>query len=122
VQIDHVALRVHDLEAMRRFFERWFGATASTRYENPSKGFASYFLSFSSGPSLELIHNDSQTSAGFGPSHLAFRLSSREAVNQQAAAMQEAGSILLDGPRLTGDGHWEALLADPEGNHIELTA
>jgi lactoylglutathione lyase len=122
MHIDHVALRVRDLEAMRHFFERWFGATPSARYENPSKGFSSYFLSFSSGPQLELIHNGSQASAGLGPSHLAFRLSSRDEVNRQAAAMRDAGCPLLDGPRLTGDGHWEALLADPEGNHIELTA
>lgn len=121
MRIDHVALRVRNLEAMREFFERWFGARASERYENPAKGFSSYFLSFASGARLELVCNATQTAAGLGGSHLAFSLGSEERVNAQARAMQAAGLHLLDGPRRTGDGYWEALFEDPEGNHIELT-
>lgn len=122
MRIHHVALRVGDLEKMRTFFERWFGATSSDRYENKAKGFSSYFLSFESGAQLELVHNEAQETAGLGGSHLAFSLGSEEAVNGQSQRMEAAGLKRLDGPRRTGDGHWEALFEDPEGNQIELTA
>jgi lactoylglutathione lyase len=122
VTIDHIALRVRDLEAMRQFFERWFEARASARYENPAKGFSSYFLSFQAGARLELVHHRDQTESGLGGSHLAFGLGSREEVNRRAEEFQRAGFRVLDGPRQTGDGYWEAVVEDPEGNRIELTA
>jgi catechol 2,3-dioxygenase-like lactoylglutathione lyase family enzyme len=28
----------------------------------------------------------------------------------------------LDGPRRTGDGYYESVIADPDGNRIEITA
>lgn len=31
------------------------------------------------------------------------------------------GYPLLNGPRTTGDGYYEAVIQDPEGNLIELT-
>ena len=31
------------------------------------------------------------------------------------------GYPLLSGPRTTGDGYYEAVLQDPEGNQIEIT-
>ena len=35
--IEHLALWTRDLEAMRAFYERHFGAKASERYRNPHK-------------------------------------------------------------------------------------
>jgi lactoylglutathione lyase len=32
------------------------------------------------------------------------------------------GITILSPPRVTGDGYYEAVLADPEGNRIELMA
>jgi lactoylglutathione lyase len=48
--------------------------------------------------------------------HLAFSLGSREAVRALAA---ELGAV--DGPRTTGDGYYEAVVLDPDGNRVELT-
>lgn len=54
--IEHLALWVRDLEAMRAFYETYFQATANEKYINPTKGFSSYFLSFPQGGSrLELM-------------------------------------------------------------------
>jgi hypothetical protein len=33
-----------------------------------------------------------------------------------------AGCPILSGPRVTGDGYYEASLLDPEGNLLELVA
>jgi lactoylglutathione lyase len=32
------------------------------------------------------------------------------------------GVAVLDGPRRTGDGYYESVVLDPEGNRIEITA
>lgn len=35
--------------------------------------------------------------------------------------LKEDGFGILDGPRYTGDGYYEAVILDPEKNRIELT-
>jgi lactoylglutathione lyase len=47
---------------------------------------------------------------------------SREAVDDCAARLAEAGVPLVSPPRLTGDGYYEAVVLDPEGNVVEITA
>lgn len=129
MRIDHVAIWVRDLERMRAFYEQYFAATASENYVNPAKGFSSYFLSFGGGDStrLELMHREDITSAGdvgaehWGYAHLAMSLGSQVAVDQMAQRLRDDGYELLDGPRTTGDGYYEALLLDPEGNRLEIT-
>ena len=39
-----------------------------------------------------------------------------------ASNMSEAGVPVIDGPRETGDGYYEAAVLDPEGNRVELVA
>jgi len=112
--IEHVALWTDDLEGLRWWYERWLGARAGPRYENADKGFSSYFLEFDAGARLELMHMPGQK-LGLR-AHVAFSLGSREAVDELAA---EIGAV--DGPRTTGDGYYEAVVLDPDGNRVELT-
>jgi lactoylglutathione lyase len=42
--IEHVAIWTDELERLRAFYERYFGAVAGERYENDSTGLRSYFL------------------------------------------------------------------------------
>lgn len=42
-------------------------------------------------------------------------------MNQLTKTLKEAGYPLLNGPRFTGDGYYESVISDPEGNHIEIT-
>jgi lactoylglutathione lyase len=112
--IDHVALWTDDLERLREWYERWLGARAGERYENAATGFASYFLEFDGGARLELMSlPDEETGLR---AHVAFSLGSRDAVDALAAAL---GAV--DGPRATGDGYYEAVVLDPDGNRVELT-
>jgi lactoylglutathione lyase len=45
-----------------------------------------------------------------------------ETVDRLVREMEEAGVPLLSGPRLTGDGYYEAVVIDTEGNLVEITA
>jgi lactoylglutathione lyase len=56
------------------------------------------------------------------PAHLAISLGSREAVDRLVKEMETGGVRIVSQPRLTGDGYYEALIADTEGNLLEITA
>ncbi|WP_243835236.1 VOC family protein [Maribacter spongiicola] len=56
MRIEHIAIWVSDLEAMRAFYETYFNAVAGEKYHNHRKEFTSYFLSFTDGARLELMH------------------------------------------------------------------
>jgi len=127
MKIEHVAFWARDLEGLRRFYERYFGAKSNSRYENPSKGFSSYFLTFASGARIELMHStalavkpmpDFQT---FGLAHIALSLGKKADVDQLTQELQADGYTLLGEPRTTGDGYYESIVLDPEGNRLELT-
>jgi lactoylglutathione lyase len=53
--------------------------------------------------------------------HVAFSLGSKEAVDALTARLKNDGVPVLSGPRITGDGYYESLVQDPEGNWIEIT-
>ncbi len=100
-EIEHAAAWVSDLERARAFYERWFRATSGARYSNSARNFSSYFLSLGSGARLSV--------------------GSRDAVDRLVKEMESAGVRIVGAPRTTGDGYYEALVADSEGNLLELT-
>jgi len=128
MKLDHVAVWAADLERMRAFYETYFDARANLKYENARKRFASYFLTFPGGGRLELMHRpdiprtpDAESTREFiGYAHLGVELGSRAAVDALTRRLQGDGFPLLDGPRLTGDGYYESMVADPEGNRIVI--
>lgn len=128
MKIEHVALWTRDIERMREFHVRWFGARANARYESATTpGFASYFLTFPEGGArLELMQlpelNPLAPVHALGYAHLAISLGSRDVVDALVARMQEAGVRIRSEARLTGDGYYEAVIDDPDGNPVEVTA
>ena len=128
MKIGHVAIWARDIERLRRFYETYFGARAGAKYANRSKGFESYFLTFSSGPRLEIMTMDSVCvssgepgSSFLGLAHFAISVGTSEEVDRLTAQLKDDGYTVLDGPRTTGDGFYESVVLDPEGNRIELT-
>ena len=49
MRIEHIAIWTQDLERLKTFYETHFAAAANEKYINPTKGFASYFLTFADG-------------------------------------------------------------------------
>ena len=127
MNLEHVALYVDDLEAMKAFYVRHFGATATNKYHNPRTGLQTYFLSFDEGARLEIMQRPEMSPRASGEhplgyTHISFKIGSAEKVDQLTKELQESGCPLLNSPRMTGDGYYESLLSDPEGNLIELVA
>ena len=113
MKIEHAASWVADLERACSFYERWFQATKGPRYSSTKRSFTSYFLSLGSGARLELM-----ASPGEAPrmAHIAVSVGSREAVDRLIEQMRAAGVHIARHPRLTGDGFYEAVVTDTEGN------
>jgi lactoylglutathione lyase len=128
MRLEHVAVWTHDLERLRAFYERHFGARAGARYRSATReGFTSYFLAFPDGGArLELMSVPALAAAAPEPAvcyaHLALALGSEAAVDALTARLRDAGVPVLSGPRRTGDGYYESVVADPDGNLVELTA
>lgn len=98
-----------------------------SKYINPKKGFRSYFLSFEDGARIEIMHQagrvetpTSQPSV-FGFTHLAFTVGSKEEVDQLTNQLREDGYTISSEPRTTGDGYYESVILDSEGNCIEIS-
>lgn len=125
--LEHIALYTNDLEGMRSFYEKYFGAKANPMYHNPKTGLQTYFLSFEGGARLEIMYRPnvmakSQLDSALGLTHLAFCIGSKEKVDELTEKMIEDGFVLKSGPRMTGDGYYECCIFDPEGNEIEIVA
>jgi len=125
MKIEHIAIWVNDLEAMRTFYTQYFNGEANSLYHNKTKHFESYFITFESGVRLEIMRKkgieDKPNPNITGYAHLAFSVGSEENVNQLTKTLKEAGYPVLNGPRFTGDGYYESVISDPEGNQIEIT-
>jgi lactoylglutathione lyase len=126
MRIEHIAMYVNDLEKTREFFIKYFNAVSNDGYHNKTTDFRSYFLTFSDGARLELMHkphmeDPEKTLNRTGFAHIAFSLGSREAVDALTARMKADGYMVLSGPRTTGDGYYESCILALEGNQIEIT-
>lgn len=127
MKINHVAVWAHDIELLKEFYCRWFKAIAGEKYHNPRKNFTSYFLKFpDGGASLEIMNvpeiiDRDLVGCYKGFCHIAISLGSKEMVDEMTERMRNAGIAILGEPRTTGDGCYESVISDPEGNIVELT-
>lgn len=127
LRLDHVALWVSDLEAMRDFYVTVLGGAAGPLYENAARGFRSYFVAFGDGGCIELMAQGPRTPSApavpaTGYAHVALSVGGNGAVDAMVGRLRARGVRIAGEPRTTGDGYYEAVVEDPEGNLIELTA
>jgi lactoylglutathione lyase len=128
MKIEHIAIWTRDLEMMRTFYETYFRARAGEKYTNTKKHFESYFLSFDGGCRLELMQmpgipaNENDVYKQFsGLIHFAISIGSKQAVDSLTEQLRRDGYEVVGEPRTTGDGYYESVVLDPEGNRIEIT-
>ncbi len=127
--IEHIALWTGDIERLAAFYATYFSATAGAPYANPAKGFTSRFLHFADGARIELMQTTALplTSAApgaqrLGLTHLAIALGSEMQVDALTERLRQDGYPIIDDPRRTGDGYYESVTLDPDGNRVEITA
>lgn len=127
MKIEHIAIWVDDIEKMREFYQRYFGVSSCEKYTNANKGYTSYFISFGGGGCrIELMNRPdidsllSRRGMTTGLAHISISVGGREDVDRLTQRLRRDGHTIVGEPRTTGDGYYESVIADPEGNYIEL--
>ena len=124
MRLHHLALWSRRIELLRDFYTTYFDGRAGEKYENPAKGFESYFVTFADGVSLELMRRTDVTAPDaalhLGLAHFAFGCESRAEVDRLTERLRADGHPVLSEPRTTGDGYYESAVGDPDGNLVEL--
>lgn len=128
MKIEHLAIYVKDLEESKKFYIKYFKAKANEKYVNSKTNFQSYFLSFDDGARLEIMTSPSISNVTnnvtlnyIGLAHFSVALGSKEDVLSLTETFRVDGYLILSEPRTTGDGYFESVISDPDGNKIELT-
>ena len=125
--IEHVAMYVNELERTREFFTDYFGARAGEPHTVPKSGLRSYMLSFDSGAMLEIMTRPGLDDPHKAPSrtgyiHIAFKLGSKEKVDELTRRLRRDGYAVASGPCDTGGGVYGSSVVGIEGNLIDLKA
>ncbi|HEY2676206.1 MAG TPA: VOC family protein [Steroidobacteraceae bacterium] len=128
MRIEHVAFWTADIERLSDFYATYFGATAGPKYINPAKAYESRFLTFEGGARIELMYSSAlqpviydRGAQRMGLTHLAIAVGSKLRVDDLTSRLRQGGFEVVDGPRHTGDGYYESVVLDPDGNRIEVT-
>ncbi len=139
MKIEHIAIWVKDIDRVCKFYRKYFGGVVHPIYHNSAKQFTSRFITFDDGARLEVMHRpdiDVERNVGIdkivshetlsdtqhlGFTHLSFSVGSKEEVDRLTQQMSSEGIPVVGQPRTTGDGYYESLVLDPEGNRIEIT-
>ena len=129
MHIEHIALWTDDIDRLAGFYAAYFGARIGQRYINVAKGFESCFLSFDSGARIELMRTTTLVPVASEPgaqrmglTHLAMAVGDEAGVDTLTERLRHEGYPILDGPHRTGDGYYESVVLDPDGNRVEITA
>lgn len=128
MRIDHLAIWVEDLEMMKTFYLQYFDTICGEKYFNSKRNYTSYFISFGdSGCRIELmlqpniIENKEDRGLIKGLAHFSINVGSKTAVDNLTERLRTDGYIIKGEPRTTGDGYYESVILDPEGNYVEIT-
>ena len=128
MRIEHIAIWTEDLERLKNFYVNYFGVTIGEKYFNPTKKFESYFLTFDNGCRLEIMCQpgilsiDREALKQFqGLTHFAIAVNTKDEVDSLTERLRTDGFTIAGEPRITGDGYYESVILDPDGNRIEIT-
>ena len=129
MKIDHLAIWTYNLEGLRNFYMHYFDASSNDVYHNHSREFRSYFLSFGGDCRLEIMEmpnipksKDNPLKQFTGIIHFAIKVGTKKKVDEITEMLRKDGFKVLGEPRNTGDGFYESIFLDPDGNRVEIMA
>lgn len=127
MKIDHIAIWTKNLEGLRNFYIHYFDASSTEIYFNHSREFRSYFIMFDGGCRLEImempripVSKNDVIKQFIGIIHFAINVGSKDKVNNLTEILKKDGYKVISEPRTTGDGFYESIVLDPDGNRIEI--
>ncbi|MGY5805119.1 VOC family protein [Rhizobium hainanense] len=126
MRIAHTALWTRDIDAAAAFWIKYFDATVGEPYHSQRRpGFTSRFVSLpAGGDQIELMTGPWLSADAcderIGWDHIALALGTKAAVDVLAERCRADG-CLKSGPRITGDGFYEAVVTMPDGTPVEIT-
>jgi lactoylglutathione lyase len=129
MHIEHLAIWVRNLEEMRAFYLKYFETTSGEKYINPKTNFTAYFILFGADRTrLELMtrpdieQNDTRRGFTMGIAHFAISVGGKDKVDALTERFRKDKYTIVSEPRTTGDGYYESVVLDPEGNYVEISA
>lgn len=126
MRLTHIALWTNRPEELRDFYIKYFNGKSNKKYINPQKGFSSYFVYFEEGAALEIMRREDITEhyehEHIGLAHLAFHARSKSEVNMMIERLRADGYTIAGETRVSGDGYYEGVALDPDGNIVEIVA
>ena len=129
MKIEHIAIWTYNLEGMRSFYMRYFDASSNEIYYNHSKGYRSHFLTFNGDCRLEIMEmpgvpksKNDVVKQFTGLIHFDIKVDSRTDVDKLTNIIKSDGFKVISEPRITGDGYYESVILDPDGNRVEIVA
>ncbi len=128
MKIEHLAIWVKELEIVKDFYIKYFGMKSSEKYINTKKNFTSYFLSFEEATTRieimtrpDVIDFNGKHSISFGLTHFSISVGEKKKVDELTEILRKDGYKIAGEPRTTGDGYYESVIEDCEGNWVEIT-
>ncbi|MDQ6904669.1 MAG: VOC family protein [Bacteroidota bacterium] len=129
MKIEHLAIWVDDLETMKAFYLKYFDTNAGEKYTNEKNRYTAYFIYFGEGKTRLELMNKPNISPGIGQrgftkgiAHFTISVGGKEKVNELTETLRSDGYKIFSEARTTGDGYYESVVLDPEGNYLEISA
>lgn len=128
MKLEHIAIWVHDLEKVRDFYIKYFVMKCSEKYINEKNHFSSYFLSFAGESTRieimnrpDIVKFQGNHSVSIGLTHFSISVGEKRKVDELTEILRKDGYKIVGEPRTTGDGYYESVVEDCEGNWVEIT-
>ena len=125
MRIATISMNVTDLNKVKDFYAKYFGAKVDDKYENFRTGYTYCFLSFDNGARLLLVSGSNivdrkreDNVAGF--SRISIAVDGADKVQELATQIARDGFQIVSGFRMNGYGEYESRVLDPEGNEVEI--
>jgi catechol 2,3-dioxygenase-like lactoylglutathione lyase family enzyme len=124
VGIDHLAIRVSDFEASRRFYDRllhFLGFVREWEFDRTvgwNNGVTMWWITEADAEGRKNPHR----TGDIGYHHYAFELGAREEVDELGAFLEREGVTIVDPPAAYpsyGEGYYAVFFLDPDGLKLE---
>jgi catechol 2,3-dioxygenase-like lactoylglutathione lyase family enzyme len=124
VGIDHLAIRVSDFEASRRFYDRllhFLGFVREWEFDRVvgwNNGITMFWITEADAEGRRGPHR----TGDIGYHHYAFELGAREEVDELGAFLEREGVTIVDPPAAYpsyGEGYYAVFFLDPDGLKLE---